>query len=82
MILEILILRYELKGKDMTRPEIFRLVLGPCAQYSPLLKNNGLCTGGEPMGENGEKWGKLPILKCFPHFSLFFPIFLSHFKEN
>ena len=25
---------------------------------------------------NGEKWGKLPILKCFPHkkFSPFFPI--------
>ena len=27
--LETLILRYELKGKATTRPEIFRLVLGP-----------------------------------------------------
>ena len=33
--------------------------------------------GGEPMGKNGEKWGKLPIVKCFPHqiLSPFFPIF-------
>ena len=29
------ILRYELKGKARTRPEIFRLVLGPCAQCCP-----------------------------------------------
>ena len=26
------ILKYELKGKASTRPDIFRLVLGPCAQ--------------------------------------------------
>ena len=29
------ILRYELKGKARTRPDIFRLVLGPCAQCCP-----------------------------------------------
>ena len=29
------------------------------------------------MGKNGGKWGKLPIVKCFPHkiLSPFFPIF-------
>ena len=26
------LLRYELKGKARTRPDILRLVLGPCAQ--------------------------------------------------
>ena len=31
MIFENLILRYELKGKARTRPDIFRVVLGPCA---------------------------------------------------
>ena len=30
-----IILRYELKGKARTRPDIFRLVLGPCAQCCP-----------------------------------------------
>ena len=29
------ILRYELKGKARTRHDIFRLVLGPCAQCCP-----------------------------------------------
>ena len=28
-------LRYEFKGKARTRHEIFRLVLGPCAQFCP-----------------------------------------------
>ena len=31
MILETLIMRYGLKGKARTRPDLFRLVLGPCA---------------------------------------------------
>ena len=35
IILETLILRYELKGKARTRSEIFRVVLGPCAQFYP-----------------------------------------------
>ena len=26
-------MRYELKGKARTRPDIFRVVLGPCAQF-------------------------------------------------
>ena len=29
------ILRYELKGKARTSPDIFRLVLGPCAKCCP-----------------------------------------------
>ena len=29
------ILRYELKGKARTRQDIFRLVLGPYAQFCP-----------------------------------------------
>ena len=29
------IFRYELKGKARTRPDSFRLVLGPCAQCCP-----------------------------------------------
>ena len=29
------ILRHELKGKARTRPDSFRLVLGPCAQCCP-----------------------------------------------
>ena len=32
IILENNILRYEFKGKARTRPEIFRVVLGQCAQ--------------------------------------------------
>ena len=34
-------------------------------------------------GANGEKWGKLPIVKCFPHkiLSPFFPIF-PHFSPS
>ena len=28
------ILRYEMKGKARTRPDIFRVALGPCAQCS------------------------------------------------
>ena len=35
IILETLVLRYELKGKARTRPDIFRVVLGPCAQFYP-----------------------------------------------
>ena len=64
MILEILILRYELKGKDRTRPEIFRLVLGPCAQYSPLLKNNGLCT------LTSKIYQPQPFISCFAGYLL------------
>ena len=33
IILETLVLRYGLKGKARTRPGIFRVVLGPCAQF-------------------------------------------------
>ena len=33
IILETLILRYELKGNARTRPEIFMVVLGPSAQF-------------------------------------------------
>ena len=35
IIFETLILRYELKGKAMACPDIFRVVLGPCAQFYP-----------------------------------------------
>ena len=35
IILETLVLRYELKGKTRTRPVIFRMVLGPCAKFYP-----------------------------------------------
>ena len=28
-------MRYGLKGKARTRPDFFRLVLGPCAQFYP-----------------------------------------------
>ena len=34
-MLEILIVRYELKGMVRTRPEIFRVVFGTCAQFCP-----------------------------------------------
>ena len=30
-----LIMRYGLKGKARTRPNFFRVLLGPCAQFSP-----------------------------------------------
>ena len=33
IILETLLLRHEWKGKARTRPKIFRVVLGPCAQF-------------------------------------------------
>ena len=36
IMLEILIVRYELKGKVRTRPEIFRVVFGTCAQFCPV----------------------------------------------
>ena len=35
IILETLIMRYGLKGKARTRPDFFRVVLGPCAQFYP-----------------------------------------------
>ena len=35
IILETLIMRYGLKGKGMTRPDFFKVVLGPCAQFYP-----------------------------------------------
>ena len=41
------ILRYELKGKARTRPEIYRVVLGPCA----------LCC---PCEASDQKWGQKP----------------------
>ena len=28
-------MRYRLKGKGRTRPDFFRVVLGPCAQFYP-----------------------------------------------
>ena len=34
-ILETLIMRYGLKRKGRTRPDFFRVVLGPCAQFYP-----------------------------------------------
>ena len=33
IIFETLILIYEMKGKARTRPDFFRVVLGPCAQF-------------------------------------------------
>ena len=42
--LETLILRYELKGKARTRPEICRVLLGACSQFYP-------CEASE------QKWG-------------------------
>ena len=48
LILETLILRYELKGKARTRPEIFRVVLGPCAQFY------------HPNEVSKQKWGQKP----------------------
>ena len=47
LILEILIMRYGLKGKARSRPDFFRLVLGPCAQFYP-------CEASE------QKWGRTP----------------------
>ena len=35
IILETFIMRYGLKGKARTRPDFFRVVLGPCAQFYP-----------------------------------------------
>ena len=49
IILETLILRYELKGKARTRPDIFRVVLSSCAQFYP-------CEASE------QKWGQTPNL--------------------
>ena len=48
--METLILRYELKGKARTRPDFFRVVLGPCAQFYP-------CEASE------KKWGQTPKSK-------------------
>ena len=45
IILETLIMRYGLKGKSRTRPDFFRVVLGPCAQFY-------LCESSE------QKWGQ------------------------
>ena len=47
IILETLIMRYGLKGKARTRPEFFRLVFGPCAQFYP-------CEASE------QNWGQTP----------------------
>ena len=43
-------MRYELKGKARTRPEFFRVVLGPCSQFYP-------CEASE------KKWGQTPKSK-------------------
>ena len=40
-------MRYGLKGKVSTRPDFFRVVLGPCAQFSH-------CEASE------QKWGQTP----------------------
>ena len=45
IILETLIMRYGLKGEARTRPDFFRVVLGPCAQFYP-------CEASE------QKWGQ------------------------
>ena len=45
IILETFIMRYGLKGKARTRPDFFRVVLGPCAQFYP-------CEASE------QKWGQ------------------------
>ena len=47
IILETLIMRYGLKGKARTRPDFFRLVLGPCAQFYPFEASE-------------QKWGQTP----------------------
>ena len=44
-------MRYGLKGKARTRPEFFRLVLGPCAQFYPFEASEqkwGQTTKSEP----------------------------------
>ena len=48
MILETLVLKYELKGKARTRPDIFRVVLDPWAKFYPL----------RPRSKNGAKHQK------------------------
>ena len=50
IILETLILRYELKGNARTRPEIFMVVLGPSAQFYQFEASE-------------QKWGKNQDLK-------------------
>ena len=50
IILETLILIYELKGKARTRLVIFRVILGPCPQFYPC----------EALGQ---KWGQTPKFK-------------------
>ena len=49
IILETLILRYGLKEKARTRPEIVRVILGPCAQFYPYEASE-------------QEWGKLQNL--------------------
>ena len=50
LISETLILRYEFKGKARTRPDFFKLVLGPCAQFYPYEASE-------------QKWGQTPKSK-------------------
>ena len=45
--MESLVLRYGLKGKARTRPDFFKVVLGPCVQFCP-------CEASE------QTWGKTP----------------------
>ena len=40
-------MRYGMKGKARIRPDFFRVVLGPCAQFYP-------CEASE------QKWGQTP----------------------
>ena len=47
IILETFIMRYGLKGKARTRPDFFRVVLGPYAQFHQ-------CEASE------QKWGQTP----------------------
>ena len=69
IILETLIMRYGLKGKSRIRPDFFRVVLGPCAQFSP-------CEDVRPRSKNGAKHQNLNQ-NILTHFGQIFAKFLA-----
>ena len=52
IILETLVLIYELKGKARTRPEIFRVVVCPCEQFYP----REAAIGSQMFGDLNQKY--------------------------
>ena len=52
LILETLVLIYELKGKARTRPEIFMVVLCPCEQFYP----RETAIGSQMFGDLNQKY--------------------------